>query len=112
MSTLTKLLDANKDLKVLVQIDNSTLTISSEYSWGKLDTKYCQITNIYTGDNGIYVQDENEPWEIFEQEIGVHLSLDDTRYEKEFADFLIKLNESWEKVIILYVDPLEEEECL
>lgn len=100
---LAKLMLNHPSLDILVQVDNNCLADFDGFSWGKLDARNCAITEVYRGKNNIYTEDLYEPYEIFEDEGG---DLDD---EEAFAEFLDRLDKSWEKVIIIYVDPLNEE---
>ena len=103
---LAKLMLNHPSLNVLVQVSNACYDNDDKYySWGQLDTRNCCIAKVYRGEKGVYLEDEYEPYEIFEKEYNI--TMDDFElHEKDFEDFLDKLKKSWERVIVIYVDPI------
>lgn len=102
---LAKLMLNYPSLDILVQVNNSCYNDDNYYSWGELDSRNCYIAKVYRGEKSIYLEDDYEPYEIFEKEYNI--AVDDIGLrEKDFEDFLDKLNKSWERVIVIYVDPI------
>lgn len=108
-STLIRLIQNNPDLEVLVLVNNKVCN-GEDYGWsfGKLSQRYAYIGEVYKGKKQYYLKDEDEPFEIFEIENDINYTNDEV-YEEACMKFCRDIRDKWEKVIITFVDTLEEE---
>lgn len=100
MSTLANLLVQYPDLEVVAMVEDEVTQL------GSINPRYASIEHIFRGKSSWYIESASDEEYIFEQEIG---EVPDKDYDKLFRHFT-KNTLKWEKVICVWVDPIEKGE--